>query len=92
MPRRSTIFVSICGIITTAIFTKTTASTTSDIRKTVIVKDAVYVYMSPVRAFIFTKKQCGDDFGSLVGFIQEKVKQYKDYEPEETEENGGTDE
>ena len=63
-----------------------------DIRKTVIVKDAVYVYMSPVRAFIFTKKQCGDDFGSLVGFIQEKVKQYKDYEPEETEENGGTDE
>ena len=51
-----------------------------------------YVYMSPVRAFIFTKKQCGDDFGSLVGFIQEKVKQYKDYEPEETEENGGTDE
>lgn len=63
-----------------------------DIIKTVIVKDAVYVYMSPVRAFIFTKKQCGDDFGSLVGFIQEKVKQYKDYEPEETEENGGTDE
>lgn len=49
--------------------------------------------MSPVRAFIFTKKQCGDDFGSLVGFIQEKVKQYKDYEPGRNRgKQGGTDE
>lgn len=65
------------------------------IRKTVVAKDAIYVYMSPVRAFIFTKKQCGDDFLELVNDIQEKVKQYKDYEPEESEtdaENGGTDE
>ena len=66
-----------------------------EIRKTVVVKDAIYVYMSPVRAFIFTKKQCGESFSELVRNIQEKVKQYKDYEPEESEtedENGGTDE
>lgn len=66
-----------------------------EIRKTVVVKDAIYVYMSPVRAFIFTKKQCGESFSELVRNIQEKVKRYKDYEPEESEtedENGGTDE
>lgn len=66
-----------------------------EIRKTVVVKDAIYVYMSPVRAFIFTKKQCGKDFQELVRNVQEKVKQYRDYEPDESEteeENGGTDE
>ena len=65
------------------------------IRKTVVVKNAIYIYMSPVRAFIFTKNQCGEDFSDLVNNIQKKVEQYKDYEPEEDEtdvESGGTDE
>ena len=63
-----------------------------EIRKTVIVKDAIYVYMSPVRAFIFTKKQCGEAFSELVKDIQEKEKQYRDYEPDESEENKEADE
>ena len=51
--------------------------------------------MSPVRAFIFTKNQCGEDFGNLVNDIQKKVEQYKDYEPDgdgTDVESGGTDE
>ena len=65
------------------------------IRKTVMAKNAIYVYMSPVRAFIFTKNQCGEDFPDLVKNIQKKVEQYKDYEPDEDKtdmESGGTDE
>lgn len=63
-----------------------------EIRKIVVEKDAIYLYMSPVRAFIFTKRQCGDNFLKLESFIQEKVEQYKDYEPEESDKNGGDDE
>ena len=63
-----------------------------EIRRIIFVKDAIYVYMSPVRAFIFTKKQCGGDFSELVKYIRERQEQYKDYEPDESEENGGANE
>ena len=39
-----------------------------------------------------TKKQCGGDFSELVKYIRERQEQYKDYEPDESEENGGANE
>lgn len=59
-----------------------------DIRKVVQTKRGLYLYMSPVRAFIFPKEQCGSQYDTVCITVSEQVKKYKDYIPEEeTEEN-----
>ena len=45
-----------------------------DIRKKVVLSGAVYLYTSPVRAFIFPKEQCGGNFAALCDRIAEYVK------------------
>lgn len=45
-----------------------------DIRKIVFRKDAVYVYMSTVSAFVVPQEQCGGQFEQLVQLIREKKK------------------
>ena len=52
------------------------------IRKKVVTANAVYLYMSPVRAFIFPKKQCGGVFGEMVLMVEKQMEKYKDYEPD----------
>lgn len=44
-----------------------------DIRKIVYRKDAVYVYMSTVSAFVIPAEQCGGGFEDLVRLMKEKV-------------------
>ena len=39
-----------------------------EVRKRVVTGSAMYLYMSPVRAFIFPKSQCMDKFDELVNF------------------------
>lgn len=46
-----------------------------EIRKRVVTKNAMYLYMSPVRAFIFPKSQCADKFDELVRFTIDMMKQ-----------------
>lgn len=59
-----------------------------DIRKVVRTKRGIYLYMSPVRAFIFPKEQCADRYDAVCSIVSELVKKYKDYVPEEeTEES-----
>lgn len=53
-----------------------------EIRKKVATGKALYVYMSPVRAFIFPKSQCGEAFDEINSLIGAKMEEYKDYEPE----------
>ena len=43
----------------------------------------MYLYMSPVRAFIFPKSQCGGQFDTALDIVNEMMDKYKDYEPEE---------
>lgn len=54
-----------------------------EIRKRILTKQAVYLYMSPVRAFIFPQDQCNGQFHDVVAMTAELVEKYKDYEPEE---------
>lgn len=54
-----------------------------EVRKMVQTKKAVYLYMSPVRAFIFPKAQCGNQFAEMTEIIRKMLEQYKDYEPPE---------
>lgn len=56
-----------------------------DVRKMVQGKNAVYLYMSPVRAFIFPRKQCGDHYEEMISLIRTMLEKYKDYEPTEEE-------
>lgn len=56
-----------------------------DVRKMVQSKNAVYLYMSPVRAFIFPRKQCGARYEELLTLIRNMLEKYKDYEPESQE-------
>lgn len=56
-----------------------------DVRKMVQSKNAVYLYMSPVRAFIFPRKQCGARYEELIALIRKMLEKYKDYEPETQE-------
>lgn len=60
-----------------------------DIRKVVYVKSAVYLYMSPVRAFIFPKDGCGEHFEEIVSLVKRGMEKYKNYDPEEGEEADG---
>jgi hypothetical protein len=55
-----------------------------DIRRRVKTKKAVYLYTSPVRAFIFPASQCGD-FGKVSGFIDTQMKQCKQSSREESD-------
>lgn len=59
-----------------------------EIRKKVITAKAIYLYMSPVRAFIFPKHQCGNVFDETVSVIEKQMDKYKNYEPEEAEKDG----
>lgn len=56
-----------------------------EVRKKVISGESIYLYMSPIRAFIFPKSQCGDDYNTINKMITEKMRKYKDYEPEENQ-------
>lgn len=63
-----------------------------EIRRRVFTKNAMYLYMSPVRAFIFPKNQCGEGFDSAVLLVKKMMEKYKDYEPEDSEADvSGTD-
>ena len=56
-----------------------------EIRRKVQTKFAIYLYMSPVRAFIFPKAQLGEQYESSCEFITSQMNKYKDYEPEQEE-------
>lgn len=56
-----------------------------DVRKMVQTSKAIYLYMSPVRAFIFPKAQCGMQFGKVADMIKTMLEKYKDYEAPESE-------
>lgn len=56
-----------------------------NIRKVVYAKKGMYLYMSPVRAFIFPKGQCVGKYDELCSLVTEQMKKYKDYVPEEEE-------
>ncbi len=55
------------------------------IRKVVYGGKGIYVYLSPVRAFIFPRESCGETYGEIQRMIGEMVKKYRDYIPEEEE-------
>jgi hypothetical protein len=44
-----------------------------EIRKVVFRRDAIYVYMSAVSAFVVPKEQCGGQFDELVHLMREHV-------------------
>lgn len=54
-----------------------------EVRKRKMAKNAMYVYMSPVRAFIFPKRQCNGHFDDAVSLVKDMMEKYKDYEPDE---------
>lgn len=56
-----------------------------DIRKVTQAKSGLYLYMSPVRAFIFPKSQCGSQYEVICSTVLKQVEKYKDYLPEEEE-------
>lgn len=56
-----------------------------EIRKAVYLKNVIYLYMSPVRAFIFPKDFCTGQFDAMIKLVKESMEKYKDYEPEDTE-------
>ncbi len=54
-----------------------------EVRKKKLARNAMYLYMSPVRAFIFPKSQCGGQFDTALAIVNDMMDKYKDYEPEE---------
>lgn len=56
-----------------------------EIRKVVHAKKGLYLYMSPVRAFIFPADQCGKDYEAIQFMVADQVAKYKDYMPENDE-------
>lgn len=54
-----------------------------EVRKRKLVKNAMYLYMSPIRAFIFPRSQCGGHFDDAVTLVKDMMDKYKDYEPED---------
>ena len=60
-----------------------------DIRKAVYLKSAVYLYMSQVRAFIFPKDACGEQFENVIQMVKTGMEKYKDYEPEDIPDTDG---
>lgn len=59
-----------------------------DIRKVVYLKNVLYLYMSPVRAFIFPRSACAGQFDALVKLVKESMEKFKDHEPELEEQEG----
>lgn len=49
-----------------------------DVRKKVSSSNAIYLYMSPVRAFIFPKEQCGEQYEEMEHTIARQMEKYKD--------------
>ena len=56
------------------------------IRKVVNAGKGIYIYMSPVRAFIFPQESCGGQYENIRNMVGEMYRKYKDYYPEEEEE------
>lgn len=56
-----------------------------EIRKMVLAKGGLYLYMSPVRAFIFPKGQCGSQYMEICNTVKKQLDKYKDDIPEEEE-------
>jgi len=54
-----------------------------DVRKVIQAKSGLYLYMSPVRAFIFPKEQCAGKYEAIRSAVMEQAEKYKDYIPEE---------
>lgn len=54
-----------------------------DVRKMVQTSKALYLYMSPVRAFIFPKAQCDGHFEEINSMVKLMLEKYKDYDPSE---------
>lgn len=54
-----------------------------DVRKKVITSKAIYLYLSPVRAFIFPKEQCGDMYSDICDTVIMQMNKYKNYDEEE---------
>ena len=54
-----------------------------DVRKVVKAKGGLYIYMSPARAFIFPRKQCGQEYEEIASVVAAQVKKYRDFVPEE---------
>lgn len=59
-----------------------------DIRKAVQAKNGLYLYMSPVRAFIFPKEQCGSQYETIRSAVLEQMEKHKNDVPEEDELKG----
>lgn len=60
-----------------------------DIRKKIATARAIYLYMSPVRAFIFPEEQCRGRYSEIDRVITQQMEKYRDYE--ETAEEGQPD-
>ncbi len=58
-----------------------------DIRKAVYTNQGAYLYMSPVRAFIFPKRQCGGQYHAICQFISEQMEKPENGVPEEAQED-----
>lgn len=56
-----------------------------DIRKVVYGGSGIYIYLSPVRAFIFPREACGEQYGAIRERVAEMYRKYRDYIPEEEE-------
>lgn len=54
-----------------------------EVRKCITSSRAVYLYMSPVRAFIFPADQCGEKFVQICRICVDKVKEFADYDQQE---------
>ena len=46
----------------------------SDMRKVIVTKEAMYLYMNAVSAFIIPRQECGDDYVRLVELVGERRK------------------
>lgn len=57
-----------------------------EVQRKVQTKGAVYLYMSPVRAFIFPKTQCGEQYEAVQSMITAMMDKYRNYDPETQEE------
>ncbi len=57
-----------------------------DVRKSICGKRHTYLYMSPVRAFIFPVHCCGEKYQEIQSLLKAEMEKYKNYDPEEEKE------